>query len=110
MIVSRSPATGRKLGEVPITPPSQAPAIMQQARAAQMRWFEAGLPFRLEVMRAWQERLRRNFDWLVGMVVAEQGRPPFEALTEFLTAIELIAYYRRLAPRALAPTRHFVLL
>lgn len=110
VIVSRSPATGRKLGEVPITPPSQAPAIMQQARAAQMRWFEAGLPFRLEVMRAWQERLRRNFDWLVGMVVAEQGRPPFEALTEFLTAIELIAYYRRLAPRALAPTRHFVLL
>lgn len=110
VIVSISPATGRKLGEVPVTPPSEAAAVVARARAAQRAWFEAGLPARLEALRLWQESLRRNFDRIVGMVVAEQGRPPFEALTEFLTAIELIAYYRAVAPRALAPKHHFVAL
>ncbi|RMF53912.1 MAG: aldehyde dehydrogenase family protein [Chloroflexota bacterium] len=110
LIISTSPATGRKLGEVRTTPLDALPEIVARARQAQKAWFEAGLAFRLEVMRRWQDALRRNFDRIVGMVVAEQGRPPFEALTEFLTAIELIAYYRRSAPRALAPKRHFVLL
>ncbi|MCS6870761.1 MAG: aldehyde dehydrogenase family protein [Anaerolineae bacterium] len=108
VIISTSPATGRKLGEVRVTPLSEAPVVMQRARDAQRAWFEAGLAFRLEVMRNWQESLRRNFDRLVGMVVAEQGRPPFEALTEFLACIDLLAYYRSVARRALAPTYHFV--
>jgi len=110
VIVSISPASGRKLGEVRATPLSELPSIVQRARDAQKAWFEAGLAFRLEILRHWQESLRRNFDRIVGMVVAEQGRPPFEALTEFLTAIELIAYYRQSARRALAPKHHFVLL
>jgi acyl-CoA reductase-like NAD-dependent aldehyde dehydrogenase len=100
VIVSISPASGRKLGEVRATPLSELPSIVQRARDAQKAWFEAGLAFRLEILRHWQESLRRNFDRIVGMVVAEQGRPPFEALTEFLTAIELVAYYRQSARRA----------
>jgi acyl-CoA reductase-like NAD-dependent aldehyde dehydrogenase len=110
VIVSASPATGRKLGEVPVTPLDALPAIMDTARSAQKAWFEAGLAFRLEVLRRWQDSLRRNFDRIVGMVVAEQGRPPFEALSEFFSCIDLFAYYQRTAAHTLMVKRQFVLL
>lgn len=110
VIISTSPATGRKLGEVPVATPEEIRAAMQKARAAQKAWYEAGLPFRLEVLRAIRANFHQNLDRFVALNVAEQGRPPYEALLEFLDNIELLRFYERRAAAALAPKNHFVLL
>ncbi|GAB4551618.1 MAG: succinic semialdehyde dehydrogenase [Anaerolineae bacterium] len=110
IIVSTSPATGRKLGAVRVATPEQIRAAMQKARAAQKGWYEAGLPFRLEVLRAIRANFHKHLDRFVALNVAEQGRPPYEALLEFLDNIELLRFYERRAAAALAPKKHFVLL
>lgn len=108
VIVSTSPATRRRVGEVPITPLGDVERIMANARRAQPAWFRAGLHHRLEMIRRFKESLRRGLDTLVSTVVAEQGRPPFEVLSEYFPSIELLAHYERAAPRALAPRRLFI--
>ena len=38
VLVSKNPATGEVVGEVPITPPDRIPEIVQRASAAQPAW------------------------------------------------------------------------
>ncbi|MEP7285450.1 MAG: aldehyde dehydrogenase family protein [Chloroflexota bacterium] len=108
VLVSTSPATGRKLGEVWVTPPAEAEAVMTRARQAQDSWKALGLKGRLAVMRKLKRTMYRYTDLLVDTLVAEQGRPRFEALIEFWCTIELLAYDIRIAPRTLAPEHTLV--
>jgi acyl-CoA reductase-like NAD-dependent aldehyde dehydrogenase len=108
VIVSINPATGQKLGEVQTATPEQIRAIMQRARLAQEPWAQLGLRRRLALIRSLKDSLYRNMDLITNTIVAEQGRPPFEALVEFWPTIELLAYYLRTAERTLAPRRTFV--
>ncbi len=107
-IVSVNPATGQKLGEVRAASPSDVKAIMETARLAQPAWEQADLKRRLALIRSLKNALYRNMDLIIDTLVAEQGRPPFEAIVEVWPSVELLAHYLRTAPRTLAPRRMFV--
>jgi acyl-CoA reductase-like NAD-dependent aldehyde dehydrogenase len=108
LIISTNPGNGQKIGEVRATTPGEVQAIMEAARLAQGPWEQLGLRRRLALMRRLKDALYRNMDLIVDTIVAEQGRPPFEALVEFWPTIEMLAYYLRIAERMLAPQRIFV--
>jgi acyl-CoA reductase-like NAD-dependent aldehyde dehydrogenase len=108
LIVSTNPATGEALGEVRTASPADVRAVMEMARLAQGGWAQLGLKRRLALIRNLKNALYRNMDLIVDTLVAEQGRPPFEAMVEFWPTIELLAYYLRNAERILAPRRVFV--
>ncbi|CAG1012110.1 MAG: aldehyde dehydrogenase family protein [Anaerolinea sp.] len=105
VIVSTSPATGRYLGEVPITPLESVPTVMAKARAAQSGWFRAGLRHRIDVLRRIKNALHLNMDLIISTQIAEQGKPPMDALQEFWAAIETFAFYIRRSQETLAPRR-----
>jgi len=107
-IVSTSPATGRKLGEVPVTTPQEITAMMARARAAQPRWFRSGLGHRMNILRDMRTALVNNLDRIIASLVAEQGKVPFEALCEYWPAVELGAVYLRNAANALKPKNIFI--
>ena len=48
---SYNPATGEVVGEVPVTPASDIPAVVARARAAQPAWEELGLEGRVDLLR-----------------------------------------------------------
>ncbi|HVO44497.1 MAG TPA: aldehyde dehydrogenase family protein [Aggregatilineales bacterium] len=108
VIVSTSPATGRKLGEVPIATSDDIKSAMVTARLAQEPWDRLGLPSRLALVRGVLESFYRSTDTLIDKVVAEQGRPRFEVMAEFLVTIELIRYFSSVAGKILAPQDVFV--
>ncbi len=105
LIISTNPATGQKLGEVQVATPAEITAIMERARLAQGPWEQLGLKRRLALMRNLKNALYRNMDLVLNTIVAEQGRPSFEALIEFWPTIEQISHYLRTAQRTLAPRR-----
>src|SRR5712691_885239 len=108
VIVSTSPATGRKLGEVRITNPADMPAIMQRARTAQIGWDKIGLQARIKHIRQLREAMYRNRQLIVDTLVAEVGRPAFEAWIEFWPSIEHVRYVAHAAARTLKPRHEFV--
>lgn len=110
ILVATSPATGRKLGEVRASTPAEVHTIMEAARHAQIGWNAIGLSRRLALMRSLKASIYRNMDLIVDTLVAEVGRPHFEAMVEFWPTIELLAYYLRTAKRVLAPERRFAML
>jgi len=108
MIESTNPATGDPLGRVTVTTPEAITTAMHNARLAQPAWERRGLRQRLALMHNLQNAMYRNLDRIIDCVVAEQGKPRFEAFSEFWPSIELIAYYRRNAPHILASRREFI--
>ncbi len=102
-IVSKSPATGRLVGEVEITPLDAIPTMMERAKTAQRDWFRAGLDHRLKVLRNLKSAMQRNIDRVVATMVAEQGKIPFEALCEYWNGIACVAFFCGHAAKALAP-------
>src|SRR5258708_24546357 len=108
VIVSTSPATGRKLGEVRISSLDEVKAAVETARGAQNSWYDSGLKRRIALRRELRKALHRNTDLIVDTLVAEQGKPKFEALTEFWPAIEQVAFYTRIARHTLAAQRVLV--
>src|SRR5258708_7697677 len=105
LITSTSPATGRVLGQVRAATPDEVTAAMERSRQAQPHWAALSLPQRVRLVHQFKDALYRNFDRIVEMMVAEQGKQPFEAITEFLPSIELLHYYVHNARHILAPYR-----
>jgi acyl-CoA reductase-like NAD-dependent aldehyde dehydrogenase len=97
VITSISPATGRHLGEVPVTTPDDVAQFLTTARAAQDAWDRRGLRQRVALARGVLTSFYRNADALIDLVVAEQGRPRFEAMNEYIATIELIHYFTKVA-------------
>src|SRR5215813_3518027 len=72
ILISTSPATGRKLGEVQAASPEEIHPIMKEARHAQIGWSAIGLSRRLALMRSLKASIYRNTDLIVDTLVAEQ--------------------------------------
>src|SRR5262245_56500390 len=103
LIISTSPATGRKLGEVRAATPEDVKKIMETARLAQEPWQRLSLRARLALMQGLRNAMYRNLDRIVDIIVAEQGRPKFEGMVEYWPTIEMLSYYLQTARRTLAP-------
>ncbi len=107
-IESTAPATGEVLGRVQCATVETIDAAMTTARLAQKAWEGIGLRRRLTLIGSWQESLLHNRERLISTMVAEQGKPRAEAVSEVLATLELVAFQRRIAPRTLRPKGKFV--
>src|SRR5258708_24429090 len=63
---------------------------------------------RLAVMRQFKHGLHENADRVIDMLVAETGKPTFEATLEFWAVIEALVYNIGIAPKTLKPKREWV--
>jgi len=79
---SYNPATGKVVGEVPVTPASDIPAVVARARAAQSAWEALGLEGRVELIRKSKEIFAERAEAHGELMTKEMGKPLNEAIGE----------------------------
>lgn len=103
MLASLNPATGEVVGEVPVTPPGEIPALVARARAAQAAWGERTLAGRAETLNGVGQALLDAAGDLAALVTREMGKPLAEAESEVRSCgTDLPGELREMA-EALAP-------
>lgn len=84
------------------TPITELPEIFARARTAQHLWGAMPVKKRIHYLLTLRETLLNRTDLVTDIIATENGKPPFEALSnEILPAVELITYYARITPKAL---------
>jgi succinate-semialdehyde dehydrogenase/glutarate-semialdehyde dehydrogenase len=90
-VLSRDPATGEPLGEVPETPPAQIDAVVAGVARVQPLWALLRVVDRARYMRSIAQAIVDEFDGLTETIAREQGRPRAEVATlELLSAIDAL--------------------
>jgi acyl-CoA reductase-like NAD-dependent aldehyde dehydrogenase len=79
---SFNPATGEVVGEVPVTPVEEIPAIVARARAAQPAWQALGVEGRAELLKKTMPILAERVKKHAELITAEMGKPIKEATGE----------------------------
>jgi succinate-semialdehyde dehydrogenase/glutarate-semialdehyde dehydrogenase len=103
-ILSRNPATGQVLGEVPAMSADEVRAAVARARAAQRDW--ARLPVRERARRvaAFKDEILTRAEEVIDLLVKEGGKTRSEALgMEVVIAVDLADYFVKRAHKILAP-------
>jgi acyl-CoA reductase-like NAD-dependent aldehyde dehydrogenase len=101
-LVSVNPATLQPVGSVRRTDPDELPAVIAAARAAQLRWWQAGPAARAEVLRSAATLVRAYAEEVVASIVAETAKPRTEAISnELYSAVDHARWLARHAPRVL---------
>ena len=98
---SFNPATGERLGEVPVAGPAEVEAAVQAARRAQPAW--AALPGaeRARILRRAAEILRSRNDELAVLETRDTGKPIQETrVVDVVSGAECIEYFAALAQSA----------
>lgn len=104
MLVSYAPATGERLGEVPILGPDAVRAAVERARTAQVSWALLPVEERCERILKLRDVIVDRAEELVELLARECGKPRAEGLThEVIVTADLATYYAKRAPRLLAP-------
>ncbi|HIF20348.1 MAG TPA: aldehyde dehydrogenase [Gemmatimonadetes bacterium] len=79
---SYNPASAEVVGEVPVTPASEIPAVVARARAAQPAWEALGLEGRIELLRKTAEIFAERVDAHGELMTKEMGKPLKEGIGE----------------------------
>ena len=79
---SHNPATGEMVGEVPVTPTGDVPALVARARAAQPAWEAMGLRGRAEVLASTAHAFTARMERHAELITREMGKPMRESLAE----------------------------
>ena len=79
---SLNPANGEVVGEVPITPVDEIPAIVDRARAAQPAWDALGLEGRAELLKKTLPIFSERVEQHAALITAEMGKPTKESVGE----------------------------
>jgi succinate-semialdehyde dehydrogenase/glutarate-semialdehyde dehydrogenase len=79
---SYNPATAEVVGEVPVTPASEIPAVVARARAAQPAWEALGLEGRIELLRNTAEIFAERVEAHGELMTKEMGKPLKEGIGE----------------------------
>lgn len=91
-----------KAGELDITPLEALPEIFKKARDAQSRWGALPVKNRARILIQIREAILNQADPLIDLIVKENGKPRFEAISnELLPAVELVTFYAKVSNRAL---------
>ncbi|RYZ85539.1 MAG: aldehyde dehydrogenase family protein, partial [Proteobacteria bacterium] len=102
MLTIRNPANGHVIESIPSTDPKQIHETFVQAKIAQRKWYQTPLDIRMEKLRDLQERLIEERHDLSEIIVKENGKPAFEALTnEIFPTVELISFFASNTQRVL---------
>lgn len=105
-IISRNPATGEVLREIPATRQEDLPAIFEQARAAQKLWSAIPVKRRARMLLTLREALVNQVDSLSETISLENGKPGFEAMAaELLPSAMMLGFFAKSAPTALQDHR-----
>ena len=102
VIQNTVPATGAPQPSVPVDPPEAVTEAVRAARAAQPAWAALSFAERRDVLLRFKDELLKALDEVSDLLVEENGKPRFEALTtEILTVADLTKFYARRARRLL---------
>jgi acyl-CoA reductase-like NAD-dependent aldehyde dehydrogenase len=100
---SFNPATRERLGSVPIATPADVVAATEHAAGVQPLWATLRLTDRARYMARAAQAVIDEFDELVEVIGAEQGRPRAEAeVMELLAAVETLQWLAEHGPAILA--------
>jgi succinate-semialdehyde dehydrogenase/glutarate-semialdehyde dehydrogenase len=100
---SFNPATGERLGTVPLAAPRAVAAAVEQAASVQPLWATLRPRDRARYMARAAQAVIDEFDELVEVIGAEQGRPRAEAeVMELLAAVETLQWLAEHGPAILA--------
>jgi succinate-semialdehyde dehydrogenase/glutarate-semialdehyde dehydrogenase len=103
-VVSRNPATGEVLGEVPEQGPAEVKAAVQRARAAQAAWGALSPRERGKRMLAFRDLLIKRADEVCAAIAREGGKTRLEALSmEVTVVVDLTTYFAKRVHKLLAP-------
>ncbi|MFI5297024.1 MAG: aldehyde dehydrogenase family protein [Polyangiales bacterium] len=98
-----SPQTGKRLGEVRVTPPEEVRGAVARARAAQPAWEALGFDGRAEIMRRALKILLAKQEQYIDVIVGETGRSRTETIMmEMFPACDSLGYYSKHAKKILA--------
>ncbi|HET9102308.1 MAG TPA: aldehyde dehydrogenase family protein [Solirubrobacteraceae bacterium] len=100
---SHSPATGARLGEVPITAPADVQAVVDSVAKVQPFWSQLTLRDRARYMQRAAQVLIDESDSIRDLISAEQGKPRNEAFSmEILPTIDALSWIAREGQQILA--------
>jgi len=105
-LIARDPATGAKLGSVPVTAPEQLDAVVEAVAKVQPLWALLRVKDRARYMDRMAQAVIDDFDELREALGREQGRPRAEiAALELLAAIDALRWIAREGAEILSARR-----
>src|SRR4051812_39524844 len=103
---SFNPATGERLGAVPITDPQAVQAVVDDVAEVQPFWAQLQLSDRARYMRRAAQVIIDHLDELTTLLTREQGKPRVEAYSmELVPTIDALHWIADQGPRILADER-----
>lgn len=81
-LTSFNPATGQPVGEVPVTPASDIPAVVARARAAQKAWGALTAQARADIIKPAGQSILNRAEELGKLLTLEQGKPLADGISE----------------------------
>jgi acyl-CoA reductase-like NAD-dependent aldehyde dehydrogenase len=103
-IVSRNPATGQVLGEIPVASADDVRAAVARARVAQRDWAQVPVAERARRVLAFRDEITTRAEEVIDLLVREGGKTRSEALgMELVVVIDLATYFAKRAEKILAP-------
>jgi acyl-CoA reductase-like NAD-dependent aldehyde dehydrogenase len=105
-LTSHNPATGLRLGAVPVTAPDDVPAVVAGVAQVQPFWAQLTLRDRARYLERAAQVLIDESDEIRDLIVAEQGKPRNEAFSmEVLPTIDALHWIAGEGQRILADER-----
>jgi acyl-CoA reductase-like NAD-dependent aldehyde dehydrogenase len=101
-IVVNAPATGQKLGEVPIDDAATVGEKVALARAAQPAWEALGFDARAEIFLTAKKWLIANSQRMLETICSETGKTFEDGQVEVSVAAGSFAFWAKMAPKYLA--------
>ncbi len=103
-IVSRNPANGEVLGEVPDMTAAEVKAAVERARGAQVGWGALPVRERCDRVARFRDLVVRRAPELCDLISKEGGKTRAEALSmEVMLIADLATYFCKRAPKILSP-------
>jgi len=103
MVEKRSPVTGARLGEFPVTTAAEVDAAVGRARAAFPGWRDTPLAVRLAAIERARAVLAEHAERYARKIADDTGKPVFEALMFELALVPMfLDHYAKRAPKLLA--------
>jgi acyl-CoA reductase-like NAD-dependent aldehyde dehydrogenase len=103
---SYNPATGEVSEQIPKTLPENLPAIVGQARAAQVKWSDTPIDERRALLARLKQTMLAARNDMAAMVVRESGKPYVEALfSDVFVSLDTATYYESNLAALLRPER-----
>ena len=100
-LVSFNPATGERLGDVPVAGPAEIEAAVRAAREAQPAWAALAGAERARILRRAAELLRARNDELAALETRDTGKPIQETrVVDVISGAECIEYFAALTQSA----------